>query len=143
MDMNKTFFLRVEDRDPRWHEIDATGKIVGRLASDIADLLRGKNKATYTPHADAGDYVVVINADKIIFTGDKMRDKEYVWYTNYIGGQKSLAAKDMMKRNPAHILEHAVKGMLAKCKMARQQIKKLKVYAGSEHPHTAQITGFT
>ena len=143
MDMNKAFFLRTEDRSPRWHLIDATDKVTGRLATIIADLLRGKGKVDYTPHADSGDYVVVINADKIALTGDKMADKEYVWYTGWMGGQKKATAAEKMKKDPSFVIMHAVKGMLQKeQRMARKQIKRLLVYAGSQHPHAAQISGF-
>ncbi len=139
MNMNKIFFLRTEDRNPRWHVIDAKNKVVGRLATEVADILRGKVKPSYTPHSDAGDYVVVINAEKIVFTGDKMRDKEYVWYTGYIGGQKSLTARQVMAKDPARVFMHAVKGMMGSTKLGKEQLKKLKIYAGAEHPHQAQI----
>ena len=143
MDMNKTFFLKVEERNPRWHLIDADNKVVGRLATDIADLLRGKGKAEYTPHCDSGDYVVVINANKVAFTGDKMKDKEYLWYTGYMGGQKMATAEEKMKKDHEFVIHHAVKGMLQKeNRVARVQIKRLKIYAGTEHPHAAQINGF-
>ena len=140
MNMNRIFFLREEDRDPRWLVIDARDKVVGRLATQIADLLRGKGKPSYTPHSDAGDYVVVINADKVVFTGDKMEDKEYVWYTGYIGGQKCLKAKEVMVKDPSRIIMHAVKGMIGSTKLGKAQLKKLRIYVGSEHPHQAQIT---
>lgn len=139
MDMNRTFFLKKEQRAPQWRHIDAAGQIVGRLATQIADILRGKDRATYTSHTDSGDYVVVTNIDKIVFTGDKMRDKEYVWYTGWIGGQKRLTAQQMLERKPAEILRLAVKGMLPKNKLADRHLTKLKIYAGSEHPHKAQI----
>ena len=143
MDMNRAFFLKTEDRNPRWHQIDATGKVVGRLATQIANLLRGKGKVGYTPHADSGDYVVVINVEKIQFTGDKMSDKEYTWYTGWMGGQRSATAAEKLHKDPGFLLEHAVKGMLQKeNRIARQQIKRLKLYQGSEHPHAAQISGF-
>jgi len=137
--MNKTYFQAKEARAPRWRLIDAEGKIVGRLATEIADILRGKDKAAYTAHTDTGDYVVVINVEKIVFTGSKMENKEYQWYTGYIGGLKTLTAEQLLERDPARILEHAVKGMLPKTKMGRAVIQKLKVYAGSEHPHLAQL----
>lgn len=141
--MNRAFYLKTADCDPRWHLIDASGKVVGRLATEIADLLRGKGKVEYTPHADSGDYVVVTNIEKIQFTGDKMDDKEYVWYTGWMGGQKSATAAEKLKKDPAFLLEHAVKGMLQKeNRIARKQIKRLKVYVGNEHPHAAQISGF-
>lgn len=139
MDMNKAFFKAKEARAPKWRLIDATGKVVGRLATEIADILRGKDKAEYTAHTDTGDYVVVVNAEKIVFTGSKMENKEYIWYTGYIGGQKSLTAEQMLERKPERILEHAVKGMLPKTKMGRAVIKKLKIYKGPEHPHQAQL----
>lgn len=139
--MNKTFFLRKEDRNPTWRVIDASGKIVGRLATEIADILRGKGKPSYTPHTDSGDYVIVINAEKVVFTGDKMRDKVYARYTNYIGGYKTAKAKEMMAKDPTFILTKAIKGMLGSTKLAHAQIKKLRVYEGSEHGHTGQLSG--
>jgi large subunit ribosomal protein L13 len=142
MDMNKTFFLRREDEQPRWRQIDAQGKIVGRLATEIADALRGKDRATYTPHADAGDYVVVINAEKIVFTGNKMTEKIYQRYTGYIGNRKEFTPANLMEKSPERIIELAVRGMLPKNKLARELLRKLRVYKGSEHPHAAQIAGF-
>jgi len=139
MDMNRTFFLRKEDRKPTWKLIDAKGKVLGRLATEIADILRGKDKPYYTPHADAGDYVVVINAEKVKLTGDKLEQKEYDRYTGWMGGYKVRTAKEMLEKHPTHLVEHAVKGMLPKNKLNREIIKKLKVYAGPEHPHAAQI----
>lgn len=139
MDMNTAFFLKNEARKPRWKLIDAKGKTVGRLATLIADMLRGKDKAQYTPHTDTGDYVVVINADQVVFTGNKWDDKIYDRYTGWMGGYKVVAAKDMLKKHPERILEAAVAGMLPKNKLNRQIIKKLKIYAGSEHPHKAQV----
>lgn len=139
MDMNKTYFLRSEKHSPKWRVIDAKGKIVGRLATEIADILRGKDSAQYTPHADSGDYVIVVNADKVVFTGNKLKGKTYEWYTGYMGGLKSLTAEQMMTRKPEEILMKAVKGMLPKTKLADAIIKKLKVYAGAEHPHQAQV----
>lgn len=140
MDMNSAFFLKKEARDPRWKLIDAKGKTVGRLATQIADMLRGKDKPEYTPHTDTGDYVVVINAEHVVFTGDKWDDKEYARYTGWMGGLKIVMAKDMLKKHPERIIEQAVKGMLPKNKLNRQIIKKLKIYAGAEHPHKAQVT---
>jgi len=140
MDMNRTFYPKKEAQRPKWRLIDAKGQIVGRLSTQIADILRGKNNPHYTPHTDTGDYVVVINADKVIFTKDKMETKEYVRYTGWIGGQKTLTAQEVMDRDPARILMHSVKGMLPKNKLSRDLLRKLKVYAGEEHPHTAQIT---
>lgn len=139
MDMNKAFLMKKEARSPRWKLIDAKGKTVGRLATLIADTLRGKDKAEYTPHTDTGDYVVVINAAEVVFTGNKWEDKIYDRYTGWMGGYKEVAAKDMLKKHPERILEAAVKGMLPKNKLNRQVIKKLKIYAGAEHPHQAQV----
>lgn len=139
MDMNKTFYLHKEDRNPQWRLIDATDLVLGRLATEVADALRGKDKPFYTPHDDAGDYVVVINADKIKLTGDKWEGKEYARYTGWIGGYRVTKAKDMLVKHPTHLIEKAVQGMLPKNKLSRQIIKKLKVYAGPEHPHIAQV----
>lgn len=142
MDMNRAFNLRVEDQEPRWRLVDASGKIVGRLATQIADALRGKDRAQFTPHADAGDYVVVINADKIVFTGKKMEQKIYQKYSGYIGNRTELTAGQIMEKHPERIIEHAVKGMLPKNRLSRQLLRKLRVYAGAEHPHAAQLAGF-
>ncbi len=139
MDMNRTFFLRKEDRTPAWRVIDANGAILGRLATEVADALRGKDKADYTPHTDGGDYVVIINAEKVALSGDKWECKEYARYTGWIGGYRVTKAKDMRAKDPARIIELAVRGMLPKNKLSRAIIKKLKVYAGSEHPHKAQV----
>lgn len=139
VDFNRTYYVRKEDRDPKWHLVDAEGKVLGRLATEIANILRGKTKAEYTPHTDAGDYVVVVNAEKIKLTGDKMTDKVYLSYSGWIGGQKETTPAQLMEKRPERIIEMAVKGMLPKNRLARQQIKKLKVYAGSEHPHKAQV----
>ncbi len=142
MDMNKLFFLRKEDEKPRWRVVDAKGQIVGRLATKIADMLRGKDKAQYTPHGDAGDYIVVINAQDLVFTGNKLEQKTYERYTGYIGNKKIFTAKQQMQKDPTEIIHLAVKGMLPKTKLARQLLRKLRVYAGAEHPHQAQIAGF-
>lgn len=139
MAFNKAFFLRKEDRDPQWVVLDAEGQVLGRLATQIADILRGKNKPTYTPHADAGDYVVVINVDKIVMTGNKMRDKIYAHYTGWIGGYKERTASEINAKHPTMLLELAVKRMMPKNNLSDQQLKKLKIYVGAEHPHTAQV----
>lgn len=139
MDMNKTFFLHKEDRRPQWRLIDAKGAILGRLACQIANALRGKDKPYFTPHDDAGDYVIVINADKVALTGDKWEGKIYERYTGWIGGYKVTKAKDMLAKHPTKLIELAVHGMLPKNKLNRQIIKKLKVYAGDQHPHMAQL----
>jgi len=140
--MNKAFFLRTEDQNPRWRLIDAQGQIVGRLATLIANALRGKDRANFTPHSDAGDYVVVVNADKIVFTGNKMTQKVYERYSGYIGNKKFFTAAQIMEKHPERIIELAVKGMLPKNKLSRQLLRKLRVYAGTDHPHKAQIAGF-
>lgn len=139
MDMNRIFYLKKEDQKPKWHVIDASGKVLGRLATEVANMLRGKDKSYYTPHADAGDYVVIINADKIVLTGDKWEGKIYDWHTGWMGGYKVTTARDMLAKHPTHIVEHAIKGMLPKNKLNRELAKKLKVYAGDKHPHAAQV----
>lgn len=139
MDMNKAFFLRKEDREPKWHLIDAEGKVLGRLATEIADLLRGKGKATYTPHTASGDYVVVINAEKVKLTGNKIEDKIYQRVSGYIGGKKEFTAKHVLATHPTRILEHAVNGMLPKNKLGEQVKRNLKLYVGTEHPYGAKI----
>ena len=139
MGFNKAYFKRKEDRDPQWILIDAQGKVLGRLATKIADTLRGKNKPDYTPHTDCGDYVVVINAHKIVMTGKKMKNKIYDRYTGWMGGYKEQTAQELMDKHPTRILELAVKRMLPKNKLSNQSIKKLKLYAGTEHPHGAQL----
>lgn len=143
MDMNKTFFLRKEDANPQWRLIDASGKVLGRLATEIADILRGKDQAEFTPHTHSGDYVVVINAEKIVLTGNKLDGKVYLTYSGYMGGQKSKTARQIMEKTPEKLIELAVKRMLPrtnKSALSRSILKKLKVYAGSEHPHVAQIS---
>lgn len=139
MNMNRSFTLKKEDRKPQWRVVDAQGKILGRLATQIADMLRGKDKPFYTPHTDSGDYVVVINAEKVVLSGSKMKDKEYVSYSGWIGGKKVKTAREIMEKHPTRIIEYAVFGMLPKNKLNREIIKKLKIYAGEEHPHKAQI----
>lgn len=139
-DMNSAYFMKKEARKPQWIVIDAQGKVLGRLATEIADTLRGKDKPEYTPHTDAGDYVVVINAEKVVLTGNKWQDKIYARYSGWIGGLKEVPAEQMLEKHPTRIIEHAVKGMLPKNKINREIIKKLKVYAGAEHPHIAQVT---
>ena len=142
MDMNKAFFFKNEDKKPRWRVIDAKGKIVGRLATQIAEALRGKDRPQFTPHSDAGDYVVVINAEKLVFTGNKMTQKVYERYTGWIGNKKSFTAEQVMEKHPERIIELAVRGMLPKNRLSRQLLEKLRVYVGGEHPHKAQVAGF-
>lgn len=139
MDMNKAFFLRKEDRKPRWVVIDAEGKTLGRLMTDVVNTLRGKNVAHFTPHTDSGDYVVIINAAKIAVTGKKMEQKIYERYTGYIGNRIELTMSQVMAKHPERVIEHAVKGMLPKNRLSRQILRKLKVYAGDQHPHAAQV----
>ena len=134
----KTQFANKGNVEHKWYVVDAEGEVVGRLCSKIAHVLRGKHKPSYTPHADCGDYVVVINAGKIRFTGQKMSDKEYITFSGYPGGQKSIKAEDLLEKKPTAIIENAVKGMLPKNKLGRQLIKKLFLYEGAEHPHQAQ-----
>lgn len=122
----------------KWYVIDAEGEVVGRLCTRIASVLRGKHKPSYTPHFDAGDYVIVINADKVRFTGAKWDQKEYITYSGHPGGQKRTLAKNMITKKPYAIIENAVRGMLPKNKLGRAMHKKLFVYAGEEHPHHAQ-----
>jgi large subunit ribosomal protein L13 len=124
--------------DKKWYLVDAEAEIVGRLASKVAGVLRGKHKPSYTPHVDCGDNVIIINADKVKFTGDKMREKEYFFYSGHPGGKRLVAAKDLMQRRPTYVVEKAIKGMLPKNRLGREMFRNLYVYAGSEHPHAAQ-----
>ena len=124
--------------DQKWHVADGEGEVVGRLATRIATVLRGKHKPDFTPHVDTGDFVIVVNADKVRFTGSKLDDKEYQRYSGYPGGQKRRTAKEMLAKKPAMILELAVKGMLPKTKLGRAMIKKLFLYTTATHPHAAQ-----
>jgi len=121
-----------------WYVVDATNLTLGRMCARIAGVLRGKTKAYFTPHTDCGDYVIVINAEKVVLTGNKMKDKAYITYSGYPGGQKSESAKDLISRRPEAAVERAIKGMLPKNRLGRQMFKKLFVYAGAQHPHIAQ-----
>ncbi len=121
-----------------WYVVDGTNQTVGRMCSRIAAVLRGKNKAYYTPHVDCGDFIIVTNADKVVLTGNKLEDKVYDTFSGYPGGRKEEAAKSLLKRRPEVVIERAIKGMLPKNRLGRQMYKKLFVYVGSEHPHTAQ-----
>ena len=121
-----------------WYVVDGTNQTVGRMCAKIAAILRGKNKAYYTPHVDCGDNVIITNCEKVVFTGNKMDEKTYLTFSGYPGGQKGEKAKNLLARRPEVVLERAVKGMLPKNKLGRQMYKKLFVYAGSEHPHGAQ-----
>lgn len=134
----KTFVATPENRERDWLLVDASGKTLGRLATQVAGLLRGKHKPEYTPHCDVGDFVVVVNADKIAVTGDKRNEKRYYRYSGYPGGMRSRTLAEMLERRPEEVLRLAVKGMLPRNRLARQQLRKLKLYAGTEHPHAAQ-----
>ncbi|MBR9920085.1 MAG: 50S ribosomal protein L13 [Bacteroidetes bacterium] len=135
----KTKSAKKEEVERKWFIVDAEGEIVGRLSTKIASVLRGKHKPSYTPHVDTGDYVIVINADKVRFTGQKMEQKEYIRYTGYPGGQRRATPADLVSHNkPEAILENAVKGMLPKNRLGRAMVKKLFLYSGEEHPHQAQ-----
>lgn len=124
--------------DRKWVLVDASDKILGRVASKVAHMLRGKGKPIYTPHVDAGDFVVVVNAEKIKLTGKKLKDKMYYRHSGYPGGLKAINAKDLLEKRPEEVISKAVKGMLPKNRLGRKLIKKLKVYAGNTHPHEAQ-----
>lgn len=134
----KTYSPKPEDIKKDWFVVDASGKILGRLATAIAHHLRGKHKPGYAPHMDTGDFIVVVNVDKIAVTGAKMEQKKYYRHSGYIGGLKELTLREMMAKKPQAVLIKAVKGMLPKNKLSNQVIKKLKVYVGGEHPHAAQ-----
>ena len=134
----KTISLNAGTVQKEWYVIDATNEVLGRLASQVAKILRGKNKPGYTPHVDCGDNVIVINAAKVKLTGNKMTDKVYTRYTGYAGGQRFATPADFLARRPEFVIEHAVKGMLPKTRLGEAVLKNLKVYAGAEHPHAAQ-----
>lgn len=134
----KTYYAKPSDVQREWLLVDATDMTLGRLASAVAQILRGKNKPTYTPHVDTGDFVVIVNCEKIKVTGAKATDKVYYRYTNYPGGLKSETFQEAMAKHPERVIEHAVKGMLPKGTLGRKMAKKLKVYVGPEHPHQAQ-----
>ncbi len=131
----KTYSAKKQDIAREWHLIDAEGKILGRLATQVACLLKGKHKPIYTPNVDTGDYVVVINASKVRLTGKKSRDKKYFHHSGYIGGLKAVDFETLIERKPTQVIREAVKGMLPKNHLGRKMLKKLKIYAGSEHPH--------
>jgi large subunit ribosomal protein L13 len=134
----RTESISAEKAERKWYVVDAENQVTGRLSAEIASILRGKNKPSYTPHADTGDYVIVINAEKVRFTGDKWNQKEYLDFSLYPGGLKTTLAHEMRAKHPIRIIERAVKGMLPKTKLGRAMVKKLFVYEGSEHPHVAQ-----
>lgn len=134
----KTASGNKETANKQWFVVDADGQTVGRLASKVAKIIRGKHKVNFTPHADCGDNVIVINAEKIAFSGTKLMDKEYIRYTGYPGGQRSTSAEELLKKHPERLIEKAVKGMLPKNKLGRSLFNNLKVYKGTEHKHEAQ-----
>ncbi len=133
-----TRFIKAEDADRKWYVVDAQGQVLGRLASQIARVIRGKHKAVFTPNMDTGDFVVVLNADKIRVTGKRETQKEYFSHSGYPGGVRIRSYSELIEKNPALVIQKAVRGMLPKTRLGKKLIKKLKVYAGTEHPHTAQ-----
>lgn len=136
--MRTTYIAKAADVERKWYVVDASGKTLGRLASEVAKVLRGKHKPVYTPFLDTGDYVIIVNAEKVVVTGKKAEQKTYVHHTGYAGGLKEISYKRMMETKPEEILKHAVKGMLPKNTLGRKMFKKLHVYAGPEHEHAAQ-----
>ncbi|MBS4537321.1 50S ribosomal protein L13 [Clostridium sp. D2Q-11] len=134
----KSFIAKPHEVERKWYIIDAEGKKLGRLASEVAKILRGKNKPTFTPHVDTGDHVIIINAEKIVLTGKKLDQKMYRYHTNHPGGLKEIPYKRLMQEKPELAIQLAVKGMLPKNSLGRQMIKKLKVYSGTDHNHEAQ-----
>lgn len=135
----KTYSTKISDIKRQWHVIDASGRTLGRLTSEIAQLLRGKHKPIYAPHLDTGDYVIVINAEGVLVTGKKAKQKLYYRNSGYPGGLKSITLADLMQSHPTRVIEHAVRGMLPKGPLGRAMFKKLKVYSGPEHPHRVQV----
>ncbi|KJR99373.1 MAG: 50S ribosomal protein L13 [Desulfobulbaceae bacterium BRH_c16a] len=134
----KTYLTPVNEIEKKWFVVDAENKVLGRLASEIANRLRGKHKPTFSAFIDNGDFVIVTNAEKVALTGNKLDDKKYYRHTGYMGGLKETSAKDLLIKHPTDLIMHAVRGMLPKNKIGRAQLKKLKIYAGKDHPHAAQ-----
>ena len=134
----KTFMPKAADITRQWYVVDAEGQVFGRVASQVANILRGKNKPIYTPNVDTGDYVIIINADKIVMTGKKLDQKIYYHHSEYVGGMKETTLKEMKEKKPEYVITHAVKGMLPKGPLGREMYTKLHVYAGEEHPNAAQ-----
>ena len=134
----KTYQAKKEEIDHKWYLVNAEGKVLGRLSTELAKILKGKNKPTYTPHVDTGDFVVVVNAGKITLTGKKLKDKIYYHHTGYPGGIKETSAEKLLAKKPTEMIRMAVRGMLPKNSLGRQMLRKLKVYAGPNHPHEAQ-----
>ncbi|MGD2179451.1 MAG: 50S ribosomal protein L13 [Anaerolineae bacterium] len=136
--MRRTYVTKPEDIQRNWYVVDASGQTLGRLASEVARIVRGKHKPIYSPSVDVGDFVIVINADKIHVTGRKLDQKAYYRHSGYPGGLKEVSLRRMLEKHPTKVIEHAVRGMLPKSRLGRKMIRKLKVYAGSDHPHQAQ-----
>jgi large subunit ribosomal protein L13 len=134
----KTYLAPVNEIDKKWYVVDAENKVLGRLASEIANRLRGKHKPTFSSFIDNGDFIIVTNAEKVALTGNKLDDKKYYRHTGYMGGLKECSAKDLLVKHPTDLIMHAVRGMLPKNKLGRAQLKKLKIYTGTNHPHAAQ-----
>ncbi len=134
----KTYLAKQGDIQRKWYVVDASGMVLGRLAVKVANILRGRHKPTFTPQTDTGDFVVVINADKVALTGKKEEQKQYMSYSGYVGGERYRSVADVREQRPEFIVQHAVKGMLPRNRLARQMLKKLKVYGGPDHPHKAQ-----
>lgn len=134
----KSFIAKPHEVERKWYVIDAEGKTLGRMASEAAAILRGKHKPTYTPHVDCGDYVIIVNADKVVVTGKKRKEKIYKRHTGYPGGLREMTFEQLMEKHPTEVVRHAIKGMMPNGKLGRQMYKKLKVYAGPEHNHEAQ-----
>ena len=139
MKQTKTFTLSAKDIDKAWQVIDANGQTLGRLSSEVAQLLMGKHKPTYSSHLDMGDFVILVNADKIRVTGKKLDDKIYYRHTGYMGGLKETVLSDMLQKHPRRVIELSVRGMLPRNRLARHLLRHLKVYAGPDHPHVAQV----
>ena len=135
----KTYQAKKNEVEHRWYLVNAEGKILGRLATELAKILKGKNKPIFTTHVDTGDFVVVINAEKLLLTGKKLKDKKYYHHTGHPGGIKEVSAEELLARKPTEMLRIAVKGMLPRNSLGRQMLRKLKDYAGQEHPHSAQV----
>jgi large subunit ribosomal protein L13 len=134
----KTYQAKKEEIDHKWYLVNAEGKVLGRLSTELAKILKGKNKPTYTPHVDTGDFVVVVNAGKVTLTGKKLKDKIYYHHTGYPGGIKEINAEKLLAKKPTEMIRMAVKGMLPKTSLGRQMLRKLKIYAGPNHPHESQ-----
>jgi large subunit ribosomal protein L13 len=133
----KTYLAKKETEQPKWYLVDAEGQVLGRLAVKLANIIRGRNKATYTAHVDTGDYVVVLNADKVVLTGKKEEKNEYMAFSGFVGGERYRSLTQMRAKRPEFILTHAVKGMLPKNRLAAKMLTKLRVFAGTKHPHEA------